>query len=124
MTGLAYDLLPEELLAELATAGLDPRAVHEANAFVRDRLLKDLPDFQTLSESPPIRAHRLPAGTPVFNAYELGGWITWRHPDLDQYVDGLITPYSLDHVEGYHRTQVLLPGWYAVVRDSQAPVVA
>jgi hypothetical protein len=25
-------------------------------------------------------------------------------------------------VEGYHRTQVLLPGWYAVVRDSQAPV--
>jgi hypothetical protein len=65
---------------------------------------------------------RLPSGTPVFNAYELGGWITWRHPDLNQYIDGLITPYSAAHMEGFHRTQVLEPGWYAVVQDSDAPV--
>jgi hypothetical protein len=65
---------------------------------------------------------RLPAGTRVFNDYALGGWLTWRHPDLNQYIDGLITPYSPTHVRGYHLTQVLDPGWYAVVRDSQAPV--
>ena len=65
---------------------------------------------------------RLPAGTGVFNDYELGGWLVWRHPDLDQYIDGLITPYSPAHVRGFHRTQVLAPGWYAVVRASGAPV--
>lgn len=59
---------------------------------------------------------RLPPGTGVLNAYELGGWIAWRHPDLEQYVDGLITPYSVAHVEGYDRIVRQRPGWYAVVR--------
>jgi hypothetical protein len=65
---------------------------------------------------------RLRAGTPVFNAYELGGWIAWRHPQLDQYIDGLITPYSLAHVRDYVRAEATDPGWYAVVRRSRAPV--
>jgi hypothetical protein len=65
---------------------------------------------------------RLPAGTPIFNAYPLGGWIAWRHPDLNQYIDGLITPYTAQHASDYQRTQMLDPGWYAVVRDSGAPV--
>jgi hypothetical protein len=65
---------------------------------------------------------RLPRGTPVFNAYELGGWIAWRHPQLDQYIDGLITPYSLPHVRDYVRAEATDPGWYAVVRASSAPV--
>ena len=60
---------------------------------------------------------RLPAGSGVFNAYELGGWLAWRHPDLEQYVDGLITPYSVAHVEGYDRVVTQAPGWYDVVRD-------
>lgn len=65
---------------------------------------------------------RLPAGTPVFNSYTLGGWITWRHPDLEQYIDGLITPYSLAHVRDYVRADALDRGWYRVVRESKAPV--
>jgi hypothetical protein len=59
---------------------------------------------------------RLPPGTGVLNAYELGGWLVWRHPDLEQYVDGLITPYSVAHVEGYDRIVRQRPGWYQVVR--------
>jgi hypothetical protein len=68
------------------------------------------------------RLDRLPAGTPVFNSYTLGGWLAWRHPDLEQYIDGLITPYSLPHVRDYVRADALDPGWYRVVRESQAPV--
>ena len=68
------------------------------------------------------RLDRLPAGTPVFNEYTLGGWLVWRHPGLEQYIDGLITPYSLAHVQDYVRAVDLAPGWYSVVRDSQAPV--
>jgi len=54
----------EVLVAAVLNARADsPRGVHEANASVRERLLRELPEFQTLSESPPMRAHRLPAGT-------------------------------------------------------------
>ena len=66
------------------------------------------------------RLDRLPPGTGVFNDYALGGWIAWRHPDLEQYVDGLITPYSVAHVRDLAVAQALRPGWYAVVRDSRA----
>ena len=65
---------------------------------------------------------RLPAGTAVFNSYTLGGWISWRHPDLNQYIDGLITPYTPEHAERYYRSGLLDHGWYATVRDSGAPV--
>jgi hypothetical protein len=65
---------------------------------------------------------RLPAGTPVFNSYVLGGWIAWRHPELEQYIDGLATPYSEAHVRDYLRADATDKGWYAVVRDSRAPV--
>jgi hypothetical protein len=65
---------------------------------------------------------RLPPGTGVLNAYELGGWLAWRHPRLEQYVDGLITPYSVAHVEGYDRVVRQAPGWYAVVRDADLRV--
>jgi hypothetical protein len=65
---------------------------------------------------------RLPEGTPVFNSYELGGWLTWRHPALEQYIDGLVTPYSAAHVRDYALADAAGPGWYRVVRDSHAPV--
>jgi hypothetical protein len=65
---------------------------------------------------------RLPAGTRVFNAYELGGWIAWRHPDLDQYIDGLITPYSTRHAHDYEVAERTAPGWYGVVTSSGADV--
>jgi hypothetical protein len=80
----------------------------------------DRPDDVPVALDPVL--DRLPAGTPVFNAYELGGWITWRHPDLEQYIDGLATPYSTQHADDYRRAQSRSPGWYGIVTDSRAPV--
>ena len=40
MSGAAHDLLPDELLAELTAAGLDPRAVHDA---IVAAIAEDLP---------------------------------------------------------------------------------
>ena len=52
------------LIAVILNAREDsPPKVHAANAAVRERLATELPDSVTLSESPAIRAHRLPAGT-------------------------------------------------------------
>jgi hypothetical protein len=65
---------------------------------------------------------RLPSGTPVFNSYDVGGWLAWRHPGLERYVDGLVTPYSVAHMGDYARADATRPGWYRVVRDSHAPV--
>ncbi len=65
---------------------------------------------------------RLPAGTPVLNAYVLGGWITWRHPDLNQYIDGLATPYSPGHAKDFNTIENQGPGWYRLVLSSRAPV--
>ena len=64
---------------------------------------------------------RIPAGTPVFNDYVMGDWLSWRHPDLNQYIDGLATPYSADHYARFHRAETTSPGWYRVVRRSGAP---
>ena len=65
---------------------------------------------------------RIPVGTPVFNDYLMGAWIAWRHPDLNQYIDGLATPYSEEHYAQFHRAETASPGWYRVVRESGAPV--
>jgi hypothetical protein len=80
----------------------------------------DRPDDVPVALDPVL--DRLPDGTPVFNAYELGGWITWRHPDLEQYIDGLATPYSTQHADDYQRAESRSPGWYRIVTDSRAPV--
>jgi hypothetical protein len=80
----------------------------------------DTPGHLPLGLDPAL--DRLPPGTPVFNSYVLGGWIAWRHPDLEQYIDGLATPYSEAHVRDYVRADATDPGWYRVVLDSHAPV--
>jgi hypothetical protein len=40
-----------------------PKAVHEANEAVRQRLARDLPSRVSLSDAPPITAHGMPDGT-------------------------------------------------------------
>jgi hypothetical protein len=65
---------------------------------------------------------RLPPGTPVLNDYALGGWISWRHPDLNQYIDGLATPYSPQHDDDFHVIENQGGGWYRMVLESGAPV--
>jgi len=56
--------LGEVLIVVVLNAREDsPRRIHAANEAVRARILRELPDFVTVSESPSIRAHRLAAGT-------------------------------------------------------------
>ena len=59
---------------------------------------------------------QLPAGTRVLNSFDLGGWLAWRRPDLDRYIDGLAEAYSPEHFRGYIRTAAAEPGWRGVVR--------
>jgi hypothetical protein len=58
------------------------------------------------------RLDRLPPGSVVFNQFDVGGYLTWRHPDLHPVIDGLITPYSPAYVDEYFRARNLSPGWH------------
>lgn len=53
----------------------------------------------------------LPPGSIVYNAYELGGWLRWRHPDLEPVVDGMTEAYSVEHLRDFGRTQAVAGGW-------------
>ncbi len=59
----------------------------------------------------------LPNGSVVFNAYELGGWLRWQHPDLEPVVDGMTEAYSVEHLRDYGRTQAVAGGWEATFAD-------
>jgi hypothetical protein len=63
---------------------------------------------------------RLPAGTVVFNTYGIGGWVTWRHPDLHPVIDGLATPYSTQYFADFHAALDGKPGWQRFVRSTGA----
>jgi hypothetical protein len=60
---------------------------------------------------------RLPAGTGVLNAYEFGGWLAWRHPDLDRTSDGLVVPYDPDYIGRLVRVQHAVGDWTDLVDD-------
>lgn len=47
----------------------------------------------------------------VFNAYELGGWLRWRHPEVEPVVDGMTEAYSVQHLVAYGSAQAAAPGW-------------
>jgi hypothetical protein len=68
------------------------------------------------------RLDRMEPGTKVLNDYALGGWIAWRHPDLNQYIDGLATPYSPQHDDDFHTMETLGPGWNRLVARSGVTV--
>jgi hypothetical protein len=104
---------------ELTGLGVATIAVLALTAFVVPRTA-DRPGGVPLALD--AQLDLLPPGSPVFNYYGVGGWLAWRHPGLDQYIDGLITPYSPKHLRAYVQAQRLEPGWYAVVRDSGARV--
>jgi hypothetical protein len=58
---------------------------------------------------------QMPAGSVVLNSYGIGGWLTWRHPDLNQAIDGLITPYRLSYVNAFFNARDVDPGWQEFV---------
>jgi hypothetical protein len=53
----------------------------------------------------------LPSGSVVYNDYKLGGWLRWRHPDLEPVVDGMTEAYSVEHLQNYGRVQALAADW-------------
>ncbi|MFZ2013307.1 MAG: hypothetical protein WAV00_05745, partial [Nocardioides sp.] len=57
----------------------------------------------------------------VLNTYGIGGWLRWRHPDLNPVIDGLATPYPASFTARYHAAVDADPGWRTFVRDAGAP---
>lgn len=53
----------------------------------------------------------LPAGSVVYNDYKIGGWLRWRHPDLEPVVDGMTEAYSVQHLQEFGRVQALARDW-------------
>ena len=59
----------------------------------------------------------LPPGTPVLDDWDLGGWLMWRHPDLDPVMHGYGDTFTTAEL---HRNTTILatrPGWAELVRD-------
>jgi hypothetical protein len=54
---------------------------------------------------------RLPPQTVIFNAYELGGWLLWRHPTLEPVIDGRAEAFPKAHFETYVETSNVVTGW-------------
>jgi hypothetical protein len=68
------------------------------------------------------RLDRLPSGTTVLNDFTLGGWLAWRHPDLNRWVDGLADAYPVHHLSDTATITFVEPGWQRVVARSGASV--
>jgi len=54
---------------------------------------------------------RLPPHTVVFNDFELGGWLLWRHPRLEPVIDGRAEAFPRAQFEGYIKTSQVNNGW-------------
>jgi hypothetical protein len=65
---------------------------------------------------------RLPPETVILNEYGLGGWLHWRHPDLNTVIDGFTDGYTVAAIESYVQATRVEPGWQGYVRDTGAPV--
>jgi hypothetical protein len=57
------------------------------------------------------RLSELPTNSVVLNAYEVGGWLLWRHPTLAPVVDGRTEAYSAKYLARYLATTEVRPGW-------------
>jgi hypothetical protein len=60
----------------------------------------------------------VPSGSVVCNAYRLGGWLIWRHPNLRPTIDGRTEIYSVEHVEAYLNFERAAPGWESYLSHS------
>jgi hypothetical protein len=63
---------------------------------------------------------RLAPGAVVFNQFDIGGYLTWRHPALHPVIDGLITPYSVTYVHDYFESRSGTAGWHRFFSASGA----
>jgi len=80
----------------------------------------DEPEGFPLALDPQLAA--LPDGTSILNTWTLGGWLEWRHPNVDPVVDGLAEAYTVEHLRGYINALELRPGWPDFVARTGAQV--
>ena len=53
----------------------------------------------------------LPAGTTVLNEWPVGGYLMWRHPDLDIGMHGYVDTYTKPEIDRLVRLLDTAPGW-------------
>jgi hypothetical protein len=61
---------------------------------------------------------RLPAGTPVQTTDVMGGYLMWRHPDLDPVIDGYSDAYTTRHLQEQLDLVELRRGWDKTLRKT------
>jgi hypothetical protein len=64
----------------------------------------------------------LPPQTVIWNDYNLGGWIDFRHPTLEVVADGRAEAFGATQLEKYGRVARTEPGWEQILRASGAHV--
>ena len=60
----------------------------------------------------------LPNGTTVQTSDVFGGYVLWRHPELNPVIDGYSDAYTTPHLQAQLELQRLLPGWDRTLEDT------
>lgn len=61
----------------------------------------------------------MPAGTPVLNDWDLGGWLMWRHPQLDPVMHGYGDTFTTGELRRNLTIESAGLGWVDLVRETQ-----
>lgn len=62
----------------------------------------------------------VPDGTVVLDEWTEGGYLLWRHPDLDIGMHGYLDTYTLGEIEAGQQLLAAGPGWTALLERSRA----
>lgn len=68
------------------------------------------------------RLDELPSGSTILDDSAVGGWLAWRHPDLNVVVDGMFDAYPVDHLRAAIDAEYAEPGWEDFVAGTGATV--
>ncbi|MEI5673688.1 MULTISPECIES: hypothetical protein [unclassified Nocardioides] len=79
-------------------------------------LTADEPPAQPAWADPALDA--LPAGTTVLNDWNLGGWLMWRHPQLDPVMHGYGDTFTTAELRRNTDILVVRRGWTDLVRET------
>jgi len=60
----------------------------------------------------------LPDGTPVLNDWDLGGWLMWRHPQLDPVMHGYGDTFTIEELRRNTDILAVRRGWRTLVRET------